>query len=140
VLTQESGKLTVLVVWEPILPSDWSRPTRPVMARIPDSRVIQFWDKDYLIATQLKGQLRTKQPTCCRHSGTLWDLVALYPKGTNWNESEPFYVDGPIYKIESELQNQTSKLLQSVNGINASSWQQKRSSLASVQPQKQEDE
>jgi len=110
------------------------------MARIPDSRVIQFWDKDHLIATQLKGQLRTKQPTCCRHSGTLWDLVALYPKGTNWNESEPFYIDGPVYKVESELHNQTSKLLQSVNGINVSSWQQKRASLAFAHPQKQEDE
>ena len=121
VLKQESGKLTVLVVWEPILPSDWSRPTRPVMARIPDSRVIQFWDRDHLIAEQLSRQLRTKQPTCCRHSGTLWDLVALYPKRTNWNESEPLYVDGPVYKVESELENQTSKLLQSVNAINASS-------------------
>jgi hypothetical protein len=66
VLKRETGKLTVLVVWEPILPSDWSRPTRPVMARIPDSRVIQFWDKDHLIAEQLSRQLRTKQPTCCR--------------------------------------------------------------------------
>jgi hypothetical protein len=121
VLKQESGKLTVLVVWEPILPSDWSRPTHPVMARIPDSRVIQFWDKDHLIAEELSRQLRTKQPSCCRHSGTLWDLVALYPNGTNWNESEPFYVDGPVYKIESELQNQTSKLLESVNAMKASS-------------------
>ena len=120
-LKQESGKLTILVVWEPILPSDWSRPTRPVMARIPDTRVIQFWDKDHLIAEQLSRQLRTKQPTCCRHSGTLWDLVALYPNGTNWNESEPFYVDGPVYKVESELENQTSKLLQSVNAIKAAS-------------------
>ena len=120
-LKQESGKLTVLVVWEPILPSDWSRPTRPVMARIPDSRVIQFWDMDHLIAEELSRQLRTKQPTCCRRSGTLWDLVALYPNGTKWNESEPFYVDGPVYKVEGELENQTSKLLQSVNAINASS-------------------
>jgi hypothetical protein len=101
VLKQESGKLTVLVVWEPILPSDWSRPTRPVMARIPDSRVIQFWDKDHLIAEQLSKQLRTKEPTCCRHSGTLWDLVALYSNGTNWNESEPFYVDGPFTKLRA---------------------------------------
>jgi len=91
------------------------------MARIPDSRVIQFWDKDHLIAEQLSRQLRTKQPTCCRHSGTLWDSVALYPNGTKWNDSEPFYVNGPVYKIKGELENQTSKLLQSVNAINVSS-------------------
>jgi hypothetical protein len=117
VLKQEkSDKLTILVVWEPILPSDWSKPTRPAMARIPDTRVTQFWDKNHLIAEQLSSQLRTKQPTCCRHSGTLWDLVALYPNGTNWDESEPLYVDGPVYKVERELQNQTSKLLQSPDG------------------------
>lgn len=123
-LKRESGKITVLVVWEPILPSDWSRPTRPVLARIPDTRVIQFWDEDHLIATELSNQLRTKQPICCRHSGTLWDLVALYPIGTHWNESEPFYVDGPVVKVESELQNHTSKLLQLVNGVTASSVEQ----------------
>jgi len=111
VLKQESGKLTVLVLWEPIL---------PLMSRIPDGRVIQFWDQDHLIAEQLSKQLHTKQPTCCRHSGTLWDLVALYPDGTKWNESEPFYVDGPVYEVENELQNQASKLLQSLNGISAS--------------------
>jgi hypothetical protein len=91
------------------------------MARISDTRVIQFWDNDHLIAKQLSAQLHTKEPSCCRHSGTLWDLVALYPNGTNWNESEPLYIDGPVYKVESELQNQTSKLLQSVNPINVSS-------------------
>jgi len=91
------------------------------MARIPDSRVIQFWDENHLIAEELSRQLRTKQPSCCRRSGTLWDLVALYPQGRNWNESEPFYVDGPVYKVENELQSQTSKLLQSVNAINVSS-------------------
>ena len=109
-LEQETGKLTVLVVWEPILPSDWSRPTRPVLGRIPDSRVIQFWDENHLIAKQLSAQLHTKEPSCCRHSGTLWDLVALYPNGTRWNESEPFYIDGPVYKVKGELQDQTWKL------------------------------
>jgi hypothetical protein len=56
--------------------------------------------------------MHIKEPTCCRHSGTLWDLVALYPKETNWNSSEPIYIDGPVAKIKAELQGQTSKLLQ----------------------------
>ena len=57
---QKSDNLVVLVVWEPILPSDWTRPTRPVMARISDKRVIQFWDKDHLIAKRLSAQLRER--------------------------------------------------------------------------------
>ena len=109
---QKSENLVVLAVWEPILPSDWSRPTRPVLGRISDKRVIQFWDKDHLIARQLSAQLHTKEPTCCRNSGTLWDLVALYPKGASWNPAEPSYIDGPVYKIQAVLQSETSKLLQ----------------------------
>jgi len=116
---EKSDKLTVLVVWEPILPSDWGRPTRLVMARIPDHRVIQFWDKNHLIAKELHSQLQTKQPSCCWRSGTLWDVGALYPNGTKWNETEPLYIDGPVFKVETELQTQTSNLLQSMNAINA---------------------
>ena len=112
VLKQEkSDNLAVLVVWEPILPSDWGRPTRPVLGRLSDRRVIQFWDKDHLIAQELSAQLHMKEPSCCRHSGTLWDLVALYPRNTNWDDSEPIYIDGPVYKVEGELESQTAKLL-----------------------------
>jgi hypothetical protein len=89
------------------------------MARIPDRRVIQFWDKDHVIAKELNTQLRTKQPNCCRNSGTLWDLVALYPKARKWSETEPLYIDGPVIKVQAELQNQTSKLLQSMNTVQA---------------------
>jgi hypothetical protein len=113
---QKSENLAVLVVWEPILPTDWSRPTRPVLGRISDNRVIQFWDKDHVIANQLSARLHTKEPSCCRHSGTLWDLVALYPREKNWNGSEPIYVDGPVYKIQAELQTQTFKLLEAQTG------------------------
>ncbi len=81
------------------------------MARISDKRVIQFWDKDRVIAKQLSAQLHTKEPSCCRHSGTLWDLVALYPKEANWNDSEPIYVDGPVVKVQAELAKQTSDLV-----------------------------
>jgi hypothetical protein len=111
VLKQEkSTSLTVLVVWEPILASDWSRPTRPVLARIPDDRVIQFWDKDHLIAQQMDAQLSTSQPSCCRHAGMLWDLAALYPRKVQWGSFEPVYVDGPVVKIKAELANQIPKV------------------------------
>jgi len=111
VLKQEkSANLAVLLVWEPILASDWSRPTRPVLARIPDRRVVQFWDKDHLVAQQLAQQLSTLQPSCCRHEGILWDLVAVYPKGVQWGNSQPTYVDGPVAKIKTELAKQVSPL------------------------------
>lgn len=132
---EKSDNLAVLVVWEPILPSDWSRPTRPVLARLFDGRVEQFWDKDHLIARQLSAQLHTKEPNCCRHAGTLWDLVALYPKNSNWNGSEPFFINGPVVKIAAELQRQTSKLLQSQLALSSEESRVLRSAFAFDSPQ-----
>jgi hypothetical protein len=100
---EKAVNLTVLVVWEHILASDWSRPTRPVLARISDPRVEQFWDKNHLIAKQLDQQLSTSQPKCCRHAGTLWDVVALYPQGVQWGGSQPVFIDGAVVKVEAEL-------------------------------------
>jgi len=105
---EKAVNLTVLVVWEPILASDWSRPTRPVLARISDPRVEQFWDKNHLIAKQLDQQLSTSQPKCCRHAGTLWDVVALYPQGVQWGDSQPVFIDGAVVKVEAELAKQLS--------------------------------
>jgi len=109
---EKADKLTVLVVWEPILASDWSRPTRPVLSRISDRRVMQFWDKDHLIAKQLDGQLLTVQPSCCRHEGVLWDLVAVYPRGVQWGGSQPVFVDGPVAKVNAALARQLAEVSQ----------------------------
>ena len=100
---EKADKLTVLVVWEPILASDWRRPTRPVLGRIPDQRVIQFWDKDHLVAKQLDQQIFNSQPSCCRHEGVLWDLVAVYPRRVQWGGSQPVFVDGPVAKVDAVL-------------------------------------
>jgi hypothetical protein len=108
---EKSVNLTILVVWEPILASDWSRPTRPVLARISDPRVKQFWDKDHFIAKQLDQQLYTSQPTCCRHAGTLWDVVALYPKGVQSGGSQPAFIDGAVVKVEMELGKRVAAML-----------------------------
>jgi len=105
---EKSVNLTILVVWEPILASDWSRPTRPVLARISDPRVEQFWDKGHLITKQLDQQLSSSQPKCCRHAGTLWDVVALYPQGVQWGGSQPVFIDGAVVKVEAELAKQLS--------------------------------
>ena len=98
----------MLVVWEPILASDWSRPTRVVLRRISDARVQQFWDKDRLIAKQMDAQLTTRPPRCCRRDGILWDLVALYPRGAHWDSAEPTYSNGPVAKVSVELAREAS--------------------------------
>jgi hypothetical protein len=98
-----SDHLRVFVVWEPILPSDWSRPSRFVQRRILDSRAVQFWDKRHLVAKQLKAHLSESQAASCSHSKILWDVVAVFPKDVMWN-SAPDFIGGPVVRATPEAE------------------------------------
>ena len=101
--------IRVLVVWEPMLPTDWSRPSGMVQFRISDSRVIQFWDIDHLVAGELQHQL-SSEPSCCKRDGTLWDLVALYDKPAHWDDSRPVFADGTVVDAASALEKRLAEL------------------------------
>jgi hypothetical protein len=104
--------MTILVVWEPMLPTDWGAPTSPVLARVADARAIQFWDKDHLVAMQLRQQLSPTQ-VCCQRNGIIWDVAALYPKGMQWNASKPSYFGGAVLDVEPDLGKQIATLTSS---------------------------
>jgi len=95
--------IRVLVVWEPMLPTDWSRPSGMVQSRIPDTRVIQYWDNDHLVAGELQHQL-SSEPSCCKRDGTLWDLAALYGKQVQWGSSSPLFADGTVVDAAPDLE------------------------------------
>ena len=116
-LKQNPEALRVFVVWEPILPSDWARPTRLVLSRIPDRRVAQYWDRGHLIAEDVRNHLPAFELHCCTSEGILWDVVALYPEGSGWDHSVPVFIDGPIYKVWSQLENKLSVLSTRVGGM-----------------------
>ena len=99
----ESSDVRVLVVWEPMLASDWGKPTRPALSRIPDHRAMQFWDEDHLVAKELGQQLSaSSQPSCCKREGILWDVAVLYPRHVPWG-GQPLCIVGPIAEAEPEL-------------------------------------
>ena len=103
----------VFVVWEPMLLTDWYRPTGPTLRRVSDSHAVQFWDERHLIAAQVKQQLRQfhgSYPSCCESRGHLWDMAAMYPPGVNWGDAAPSFDDGPVYRIAPRLQQQISAL------------------------------
>jgi hypothetical protein len=103
----------VFVVWEPMLPTDWYRPTRPTLKRVSDQRAVQFWDESHLIATQMKQQLQQlhgKDPSCCEDRGHLWDMAAVYPAGVKWREAAPVFDDGPVYRIAPTLDQKLSAI------------------------------
>lgn len=109
----QSESVCVFVVWEPMLPTDWYRPTRPTLKRVSDARAMQFWDKNHLIASQVKQQLQDfhgSDPSCCEDRGHLWDMAAVYPPGVKWGEAAPLFDDGPVYRIAPALEQRVSAL------------------------------
>ena len=100
------------MVWEPMLTTDWGAPTTPVLARIPDARATQFWDKDHLVAKELKQQLSPTQ-ICCQRHGIIWDVVALYPNDTQWDSSKPAYFGGAVLDVAPEVERQIAILTSS---------------------------
>ena len=101
------ARVRVFAVWEPILPTDWSKPMSFVLNRISDHRVTQFWDHDHVLATQMAKDARDPQPTqrCCVQNGHLWDLAAVYPLSTTWDAAMPtaFVFDGPVVNVRDRL-------------------------------------
>ena len=87
-------------MWEPILPTDWSRPSRFVQHRIPDSRAVQFWDKNHLVAKALREHLPQSQQD--GRSEILWDVVAIYPKDVQL-DSVPVFFGGPVVRAAPEV-------------------------------------
>jgi hypothetical protein len=97
----------VFSVWEPILPTDFSKPMSIVLNRISDPRVMQFWDEKHVLASQMAKDAREPQPVqgCCVRNNHLWDLVAVYRPGITWDDVMPTAVvfDGPVLYVKKEI-------------------------------------
>ena len=91
-----------------MLPTDWSRPGGRVQSRISDLRVVQFWDKDHLVAKELQQQLRSSQ-ICCQRNGIIWDVAALYPSNVQWG-SAPAFFGGAVLDVSGEVRNRLSAM------------------------------
>jgi hypothetical protein len=86
---QPGDNIRVFAVWEPMLPTDWSRPNTRVLARLLDPRVIQVWDKDHLLAGLMEKGAPGRHPSCCTLNGAWWDVIAAYPPASKWTASAP---------------------------------------------------
>jgi hypothetical protein len=86
-----------------MLPTDWAAPPSSVLGRLSDRRVQQYWDPNHLLATQMKRDAHTPQPVqdCCIRSGVLWDLAAVYGRGSTWSEQMPpaTVFNGPVVDV-----------------------------------------
>ena len=80
-----------------------------VQSRISDLRVVQFWDKEHLVAKVIDQQLSSSQPSCCRRDGILWDLAAVYPEKVRWENAAPIFIDGPVVAVSAGAQQKLFK-------------------------------
>jgi hypothetical protein len=97
-------KMRVLVVWEPILITDWRPPSGSALARISDGRVRQFWDRNHVVSGALAEIAKRKppeaQPTCCVQKGFYWDEAILHPRGARWKDAVPSaFWNGPVVRV-----------------------------------------
>jgi hypothetical protein len=95
-------KVTVFAVWEPILPTDLMPPTTGALGRLSDRQIRQYWDREHRLAKIMaESRAGQPQPDCCQQSGTLWDLIAVYPAGAEWRETLPpaTVSNGPVLRV-----------------------------------------
>lgn len=64
---------------------------------------MQFWDKDHLVAKELKQQFPPAHRLCCQRNGILWDVAALYPPKTEWGAASPDYFGGAVLDVADDV-------------------------------------
>ena len=101
--------MRLLVVWEPILPTDWRPPSRSTLERIADLRAQQFWDPHHMVAEALNEIAKKKppqpQPECCLGRGFYWDEAILYPPSVRWQDAgTSAFWNGPVVRIVPGLE------------------------------------
>lgn len=101
VLKRHPGSnIRVFAIWEPILLTDWNRPTSVVLHLLSDTRAVQMWDRQHLIAGLVEESEGGQHAGCCKRHGTLWDVIAVYPPGAQWTNSlpDPEFLAGPVVR------------------------------------------
>src|SRR5262245_51616724 len=91
-----SGKpVQAFVIWEPVLPTDWSSPSTAALTRISGARAAQFWDKGRLISHSMGEHDRRS---------IVWDYIAVYPSGAVWEDHPPeaLYHGRPVVRVAEE--------------------------------------
>ena len=100
------SEIRVLIIWEPVLPTDVRAPSTMTLKRISDARVIQFWDKGRLLSHVMGEHDR----------GTIaWDYIGIYEPGTVWDAAPPKPVfDGrPVVQVIGTARTALERLLRS---------------------------
>src|SRR5262249_36150793 len=75
---------------------DVAPPTKAVLARIKDTRALQFWDRSRLTSdafvrsvAENPDWVKSGDPKVSWGSGVVYDMLAVFPKGAHWEKMIP---------------------------------------------------
>ena len=93
----------VFVVWEPVLATDLAPPSTAALARVPDLRAVQYWDRKRALS-HLMGE--HNRPS------VVWDYIAVYAPGSMWQDAppKPVYSDHPVRDVLSGAKDAIQRL------------------------------
>ena len=93
------------MIWERVRFFDFGAPSTFTLRRIADVRASQYWDKERLVS-HILGENDS--------SPVVWDYVAVYPKGTLWDQipPKPIYFHVPVISGTEGLNDAMRPLLQ----------------------------
>ena len=88
----DNKDVRVFVVWEPVLATDLAAPSTAALARVPDLRVVQYWDRRRALS-HLMGEHN--------RASVVWDYIAVYAPGALWQDAppKPVYSDHPVRDV-----------------------------------------
>ena len=117
----KSAPVRVLVVWEPVLVTDYGPPSDSALARIGDNRAAQFWDRSKLTSEKALPVLRTDPAPVVGSKDlvtgrVVWDFAAIYPRGVRWEGSfpVPVFKGAPVVDVITEFKRRLSETLAAV--------------------------
>lgn len=93
-----------------MLPTDFAAPSTAALARIPDARAAQYWDRSRALSHLLGERNR---------STVVWDYIAVYQPGTLWQDAppKPAYFDGPVRDVIAGAKDAIQRLLASRSSL-----------------------
>jgi hypothetical protein len=102
-----AANVRVFVVWEPVLDTDWGRPSPSLTGYVTDRRAIHFWDHDRKLSAWYGGPARLdalagERKIAFRMQDVLWDAALVYPPGARWGSPARLLV-APVVKYRGEL-------------------------------------
>jgi hypothetical protein len=104
-------KVRVFVVWEAVRKQDRKGPPNGTYGRIPDLRVVQYWDPGLKLSKRIvhdmlaNPSLQPKDETITDKT-IAWDFAAIYPPGVRWEKEfpAPKYYGKPVVRVDRDVE------------------------------------